>query len=273
MSLDDPKIKIVSAKVVSNEYVADNTYALEVKECFLDKVLPGQFVAIEPVNAQSCMIRPFSVFGYDSHHGWLAILYKVVGKNTELLVNLKRDEQIKIWGPLGKGLNPEDFAHKRAFLVAGGMGIAPLDHFNSVAENYFCSSTLFYGAKTESELCLEKLFPDDYADIICATEDGTYDWKGTVTQIFEKHLLAIKSESAFKDLVVLTCGPKAMMKKISEICQKNRRECFVFLETIMACGIGACLGCSIKMKSGEMKRVCHDGPVFNAEEVDWNAFS
>jgi dihydroorotate dehydrogenase electron transfer subunit len=99
-----------------------------------------------------------------------------------------------------------------------------------------------------------------------ATDDGSAGFRGFIPEAMGPFLRA----SSRARIMVITCGPKIMMRKVAELCQKFGFDCYVILESVMACGIGVCLGCSVKMLSGQ-KRICHEGPIFNAKEVDWNA--
>ena len=274
------KIQSCQARVRSNKEDARNIFRLELEGCKMGIAKPGQFVCLAPLDHSSAMARPFSIFFYDMFAGFLVIYYKAVGKNTELMKSLQAGQSIKLWGPLGNGISSDGIPRLpgelrkdisvpegvTAWLICGGMGFASLNLAIRELNQFYPRSVLFYGSKTKSEIVsLEK---DPYRvkqEIIVATEDGTAGYAGLVTDLFVQQIL----ENPGKKILVITCGPKPMMRKVAEICEGQEFDCYVILETIMACGIGACLGCSIKTTKG-MKRICHDGPVFDAKEVIWD---
>jgi len=260
-------IHVCQAKIVSNEQIAKDTWELFLEPSDFDvtQILPGQFICLQPLNSQSAMARPFSISMVRTFKGIFSIWYKVVGENTRLLSQLPEGQQIKFWGPLGNGFIPEPNFYDEVWLVGGGIGIAPLCFFKKgITEYQEGIAKVFYGAKSKDELIDLQLDEDE---LTIATDDGSAGYHGLVTGLFFDKAKEYKD----KKILVITCGPNKMMEQISSLCGLLKFDCYVILERIMACGIGACLGCSIKMKSGEMKRICHDGPVFKAEEVDWNA--
>jgi len=267
----EKSIQVKEAVIRGNEKCARDTYLLTLDGNVLGEISPGQFVCLQPLSSSSAMARPFSFFRFNEFHQ-LQILYKVVGENTSLMSQLKTGQEIKIWGPLGKDIGRPhyDKDYDQVWFVGGGMGIAPL---NFMAADFKHGGSLFngkvfYGFKTNKDIPNVHLeFGLGPRESYYVTEDDSGRYQGLVTDLFVQKIL----ENPGKKILVITCGPKPMMRKVAEICQKQRLDCYVIIETIMACGIGVCLGCSIKMQSGEMKCVCRKGPVFNAKEVDWDA--
>lgn len=264
---DEDKINVTEAWVLDNKQMAEGTYQLILGNCHWGKISPGQFVCLPPLSAKSAMARPFSIFDYDQRAGKLYLLYKVVGENTRLMAELDGSKHIKVFGPLGQGLQPEKYHNRRVILVGGGIGIAPLYYFcMRFAKHNACQ--ILYGTKTKAEMI--DFFHYDYIDykIKLGTEDNSRGCGDDAPRLLSRVL----GDRKDRDILVITCGPNAMMRKVAEMCKQSEAECYVILERIMACGINSCKGCSIKTKSG-MKRVCHDGPVFPAEEVIWDELS
>lgn len=239
-----------STKVLSNRKVAQGIYQMEVKN---NKAIvkPGQFYMLKAWDYALTLMRPISVFKVSDEV--ITFLYRVVGKGTEVLSKIKARQEIQIMGPLGNGF-PCNYQQKRIALVGGGIGIPPLFETAKLLKSQGNEIDVFLGYKDE-------LFAyEDYEEvadrIFIACEEGTEGYKGFVTDIFHPE----------KYDVVYTCGPDVMMKKVNEMCKANNVPIWLSMERRMACGIGACLGCTCKTKQG-MVRVCKEGPVFNGNDV------
>jgi dihydroorotate dehydrogenase electron transfer subunit len=188
----------------------------------------------------------------------LSILFAVVGAGTQWLSQRQKNETLDLLGPLGNGFSVEP-ASKKLLLIAGGIGIAPLVFLAQKSISEGRSVKLLSGARTKNGLYPENLMPGGIETIV-TTEDGSDGEKGMVSESFPKYI-----EWADQ---IYACGPLAMYQAIADKSQQwqNKKPVQVSLEVRMGCGIGACFSCSIKTKNG-MKRVCHDGPVFNLDEV------
>lgn len=220
---------------------------------------PGQFLEIKISDGYEPLLRrPFSIHrrrGKD-----IEIIYRIAGRGTEILSQRKVGEYLNVIGPLGNGFSILD--SQPSILVAGGMGVAPLVF---LAEKLAKSKTLvLLGAKTKRQILCEKEFRDLGCEVKVATDDGSRGFKGKVTDLL-KHLLPTLSSQLS---TIYACGPKLMLKEIALISKQYNIPAQVSLEEHMACGIGACLGCVVKTKDG-FKRVCKEGPVFNADEIVW----
>ncbi len=264
------KIKIVSAKVIDNQPQTKDVWQLildpgdkfDVKE-----ILPGQFVCFKPLNPNSVMARPFSVARYDFLNNTFSVLYKIIGKNTKAMSQLKVNDKLQFLGPLGQGFITDFCNYDEVWLVGGGIGIAPLLLFEKViSEDQKELVRVFYGTTSVKDMISLNICSQLRPEL--ATDDGSFGYYGFVTNLLEAFLKAVKGQK----ILIITCGPNIMMQKVAGICSVYNIPCYVILEKIMACGINSCKGCSIKTKSG-MKRVCHDGPVFPAEEVIWDKLS
>jgi len=263
---EEKKIFVRDAHVVNNRSLLHTIWEIVLEPTDFDVVdfMPGQFVCLEPLNKNSAMARPFSVSKISTFSNTFSLMYKVVGYNTDLLTTWHQGARLKFWGPLGNGFIPDPQSYEEVWLIGGGMGIAPLRFFEKVISEYQEGiAKVFYGAKSNGEI-VELRLHSDYA-LSIATEDGSVGYHGLVTDLLNEKLL----ENDFQEILVITCGPKPMMQQVAEMCAATNTDCYVILERIMACGIGVCLGCSVKTTQG-MKCICHDGPVFDAKEVMWD---
>ncbi|OGW17992.1 MAG: hypothetical protein A3G93_07675 [Nitrospinae bacterium RIFCSPLOWO2_12_FULL_45_22] len=248
---------------------------------------PGQFVMLRAWAGYDPLLpRPFAIHQtwqrQDQEQQGIDILYQVVGRGTRLMAGLKPGDQIYLVGPLGKGfIIPEGL--QSAFLVGGGMGIAPL---LALAHKIIRDSrpspklSLLLGGKGKEDLLRVKEFIELKVSVHLATEDGSVGHKGLVTEMLPTIIPRQRPQ------VIYASGPEAMLKKIAHEASYYEIPCQVSLERLMACGIGACLSCVTKTRLAQppeglspdgvsptpfqYQRVCLDGPVFEAQEVIWN---
>ena len=241
-----------SCEIISNKQICADYFELKVKMPLVaGQCVPGQFFMISVPGV--FLRRPISV--HDSVKNHVTFLYKTVGKGTKMLSQIKCGE-IKLLGPLGSGYNLKLPKNSDPVIVAGGTGIASV-HF--LAAKLKKKGTLYYGARSKTDLlCLDKFKKLGWKAVL-ATDDGSKGHKGFVTDIVEKKLK--KSDTLF------ACGPTPMLKKVLKIAKDKGVKGFVSLEEKMACGIGNCQGCAVKI-NGINKMTCKDGPVFKIEEVE-----
>jgi dihydroorotate dehydrogenase electron transfer subunit len=246
---------------------------------------PGQFFMVKVGrNNDPLLRRPLSIHRLISADT-VQILYRVRGKGTRVLSKRVPGERLDILGPLGKGFEITSQI-KEAILVAGGVGIAPLFPLAEELKRAGKSIKLFIGGKSREDILCEDDFRSLGIEIYISTEDGSYGKGGLITDILEDY---IQTPDSRLKTQIYACGPKPMLKVVSEIARLYSLPCYVSLEERMACGIGACLGCAVKVRvqSSEFRvkgknsklqtpnpklyrLVCKDGPVFNAEEIDWD---
>lgn len=230
---------------------------------------PGQFlmIRIEGVSQDPLIRRPFSIHGIGEGNTIL-ILYQIVGKVTSLLSLVKKNEQISVIGPLGKGFRLPG-SKGRAILVAGGMGLAPMFFLaQALPPEVRRNTKMLLGFSTSQEVILIDQIKDLGLELSLATEDGSMGFMGTVTDLFEQSIDRYLAEEP----IIYACGPNPMLKKIVQEARRLNLTCYVSLESYMACGLGICLGCAIKAarkEDTEYYYVCKDGPVFSAEMIDW----
>ncbi|RQD69519.1 MAG: dihydroorotate dehydrogenase electron transfer subunit [Tindallia sp. MSAO_Bac2] len=230
------------------------------------KALPGQFIhlKVREEGYHPLLRRPFSIYDVDKDRGQVSILYRVVGLGTHIMAQILPGALMEIMGPLGRPFTLSKEA-ERVLLVAGGMGFAPL-HFlikelvkgNQVVE-------VITGARTGEELMGEDDLGRSGVKYSVATQDGSRGFQGRVTGLLEKKL----DEGNYDFLY--SCGPYPMLEKVVSLASTLGLKGEVSLEEVMACGVGACLGCAAPTRGDkgnlDYKKVCQEGPVFSLEEV------
>lgn len=231
--------------ILSNIEISPNSYKLVLGGDF--KGQPGQFYMLRGWNGLDPLLpRPISIA--DLEDGNITFLYEVRGKGTHIISKLQIGDKLSVLGPLGNGFEFNE--NKKIALVSGGIGIAPMLYLTKWLKN---KPDLFVGFRKELYLIDE--FIPNCENIYVATEEGTFGYKGYIIDIFEPQNY---------DLVI-SCGPIPMMKALVEKC-RGIVPVHISMESRMACGVGACLGCTVETIRG-MERVCKDGPVFIGEEV------
>jgi len=226
------------------------------------EVRPGQFVHLRVAQGTDFILRrPFSVHRTEGFT--LEILYQVLGTGTRAMSLLDRDAFIDLVGPLGCGWRvPEGIAH--ALIVTGGLGAAPLGMLAEELAAAGVAVTVAMGAPSAERLVGRTLFESVARRVEVATDDGSSGEHGFVTGPVERLL----AQASFDQ--IYACGPEVMQRIVAGMAAKAETPCQVSLERLMACGIGACLSCVVSTREG-LKRACVDGPVFNAEDVLWDA--
>lgn len=252
------------ATVQALEQLSPENYRLTLHSPLIaDTARPGQFVMVSVGPGKDPLLRrPFS-FHHVGPGGLIQILFKVVGRGTELLSHMIEGGKLSILGPLGNGfvLDPR----KNACLVGGGMGIAPIRFLAEklAHEKERKDDSIILGGRNSEELkSLVMDFDGLGAEVHLVTDDGTLGTHGVVTDVLVS--LGLSSES-----VLYCCGPKPMLFAVHKYARDNGIRCQVSIESVMACGMGACLGCSVPAASGGYVHVCDDGPVFDANTLTW----
>ena len=230
---------------------------------------PGQFVHLLcGGGVNSLMRRPLSLHRVDRVKDELSILFQVHGEGTKWLAGRREGDRVNIIGPLGHGFpRPQG---NRALLVAGGLGVAPLLFLAESLQRDGVKVSFLMGAKSADLLLREAELQALGIHVEVATDDGSRGYHGLVTDLMESHLVVPEEPVA-----VYACGPTPMMEKVAQIAGASQLPCWVSLEERMACGLGACRGCSVRIKdrNGELRyeNACSYGPVFDAQEVIWHA--
>lgn len=252
---------MIESRIKSNIQVSNNYYLMEIESSKLIKdIKPGRFINLKVNSTNSSdplLRRPISIHDYYQDRGSVFLLYKIVGRGTEILSSYKKDEKIKFIGPLGNGFTIKK--KKSILIIGGGMGAAPLYYLCKVlsAENKL---TILLGANDKNELTyfLEK-FKNIDAEVLSASIDGSSGYKGNVIELWFE-------EKKFDYDYLYACGPVPMLKRVQETAFDKELKGEVSLEERMGCGIGLCLSCVCKTVKGN-QRICKEGPVFPLDEV------
>lgn len=248
------------AKVISQECIGTGVYSMWIKTEAAETAVAGQFISVYCKDKTKLLPRPISICQVNKKEGSLRIVYRVVGGGTTEMSGYKAGDNVEIIGPLGNGFMQRE--GKKAILIGGGIGIPPMVQ---LAEELKDKAEVQLVAGYRDELFLIEEM-EERGTLYIATEDGSAGTKGTVIN-------AIKEQAVEGD-VIYACGPTPMLRAIKEYALANNIECQISLEERMACGIGACLACVCKSKEKDHhtnvnnKRICKDGPVFLAEEVE-----
>lgn len=252
-----------NALVLEQKEIASGIYRLVVQtKEIAAHAKAGQFVSVYSNDASRLLPRPISLCEIDSEKGTLVLVYRVTGEGTgtEEFSRLKKDDTVRILGPLGNGFPVEAAEGKRAFLIGGGIGIPPILQLARAVKG---EKEIVLGYR--DELFLYDAFQKE-GNVTAATEDGSFGTRGNV-------LDAIK-EAALSADIIFACGPTPMLRALKEYALAQDMECYISMEERMACGIGACLACVCKTKDKDAhsnvnnKRICKEGPVFDAREVE-----
>ena len=247
-----------NGKVISQDELSKDIFSVWIKTDIAKDTLPGQFVNVYTKNPSKLLPRPISICEVDKDS--IRLVYRVTGEDTgtKEFSKLKAGDDIKVLGPLGNSF-PTDL--KSSILIGGGIGIPPM---LELAKSLEGEKMIVLGFRDSDTFLADEL--KQYGKVFIASEDGSIGTKGNV-------LDAIR-ENNIKAGRILACGPTPMLRAIKKYASENNIECFLSLEEKMACGIGACLACTCNSSEVDShsnvknKRVCTEGPVFNALEVE-----
>ena len=235
---------------------------------------PGQFAMLQAgargsaLRRDPLLPRPMAIYREcgAAGSGEIEILFKVHGRGTALLADLREGDALGFVGPLGRPF-PDAPAGEPAWLVAGGTGIASVYPLAARLARRGNPVTVLLGARSADDLMGEEDFAELDVRLEIATEDGSRGRKGLVTALLED-ALADGAEGG-----VYACGPTPMMAATSALAEARGRTCWVSLENPMACGFGVCLGCAAPRRDGSVALVCRDGPVLPGDQVAWEALA
>lgn len=259
-------MQLEEAKVVTHVQVAAEEYVLTLYcPTIAAKAQPGQFVMVQTSEQiQPLLRRPISIHDVDEGQGLVVLYYHVVGTGTRLLSNFQLGQTLSVLGPLGQGFDLAIVESKVA-LVGGGIGQAPLRYLARALKSRGNEVLVIIGARDQEGLALVDYYQEQGMTLCLSTEDGSVGEKGFVTN----WLTNLAQDGVQR---IYTCGPKPMMCAVKALAMAQGVPCQVSLEEKMACGVGVCLGCTCKSADPEAiyPKVCTNGPVFWAEEVDLN---
>jgi dihydroorotate dehydrogenase electron transfer subunit len=263
----------VAAEVVANTRLSNdyNIIALAAPDV-ARAARPGQFVMVKPAAASDLLLRrPFSIFEIVRTNGevtGLSLLNKRIGIGTGHLYSARVGDRIDCLGPLGQPFAPVQ-PPAEAWMIAGGVGLAPFVTLTEALATLRTRSTLFYGGRSSVDLFRDELFEQLGARVVVTTEDGTRGERGRVTSPVERALAALRPEQS---VTLYACGPTPMMRAVAELGRRFRRATFVSLEPVMGCGMGGCYSCVVPVRqngASHFVRSCIQGPVFDATCVAW----
>jgi len=258
--------RIENAKVLQNGQIAPDIYDLRIHQPEQAvQAVAGQFLGIYTGDAAMLLPRPLSICEIDADKGVLRVIYRVVGDGTREIAKAVPGDTLRVLGPLGNGyegiLTANDAS--KTLIVGGGLGVPPMLGLAARIREARPDGhiAVYLGFRDKSQVILEDDFKK-YADkVIVCTDDGSYGAKG--------HAVGVLPQEAD---IIYGCGPAPMLKALSQYATTHNIPCFVSVEEHMACCVGTCLACAVKVSengNAVNKRACHDGPVFNAKEVVW----
>lgn len=265
----------VEARVIGNTRLSSdyNVIALAAPE-IAAATAPGQFVMVKLGRGSTPLLRrPFSVFEILRTNGrvdGLTLLSKRIGVTTQMLFDAVQGDVVSCLGPLGRPYTavtpPAD-----AWMVAGGVGLAPFATLTETLRARGTSMTLFYGARTGGELFYLDWFRDRGVQLVPATEDGSLGDRGRVTLPLEREL---RASAATHDIMIYACGPEPMLEAVAHVAARCNRSSQLSVERVMGCGLGGCYSCVIPVRQGpkghHYVRSCIAGPVFAGDEIVWD---
>jgi len=267
----------IDARVIANTRLSDDysVLALEAPEV-ASLAEPGQFVMIKPsAGVDPLLRRPFSIFEIlrdtSGSPTGISLLNKRIGVGTALLYEATPGSRLGCLGPLGRPFEPVA-PPAEAWMVAGGVGLAPFVTLSEALRARGAKARLFYGARKSSDLTHVDLFERLGVEPVLATEDGSRGTHGFVTAALET---ALRATAPSQEVRLYACGPTPMMRAVAKLAASHGRRCDVSLEQVMGCGLGGCYSCVVLTRTPggapHFVRSCTDGPVFEATRILWDA--
>lgn len=252
-----------TARVEASERLTGNIYSLWISDKEIaGEAVSGQFLSLYCKDGDRLLPRPISICEIEREKGWLRLVYRIAGKGTEEFSRLKPQDTLEVMGPLGNGFTLEG---QEVILIGGGIGIPPmLELAKALSKRDGCKVQIVLGYRDADTFLAEEF--EAFGSVYLATEDGSLGTKGNVID-------AIRANGLSADMV-FACGPTPMLRGIKNYAEEKGIRAQLSLEEKMACGIGACLACVCRSKETDHhtnvhnKRICKDGPVFYADEIE-----
>ena len=261
MNMRNEKRK-AAAKVLSNQEIAPDIYDMWLDTELAGAVRAGQFIGVYPKDKSTLLPRPISICEADERK--LRIVFRIAGGGTREFASYKEGDEVEILGLLGNGFPVDEARGKRVVLLGGGIGIPPMVELARELSKIGALVKVIAGYRDGNLFLKEDL--EKYGEILIATEDGSAGVKGNVLTVME--------ERGLKADMLMACGPMPMLRAVKRYSEERGIRAWISLEERMACGVGACLGCVCRTKRTDPHshvknaRICTDGPVFDAADVD-----
>ncbi|MDA8137103.1 MAG: dihydroorotate dehydrogenase electron transfer subunit [Desulfobacteraceae bacterium] len=263
----------LTATVLWNHHVGPNYFRLGLgcPQPGFTGAEPGQFVMVRSNPSVTPLLRrPFSIaglIGNAQRPEGIELLFRVVGQGTRHLSDLTPGQGVDLIGPLGRGFKLSPKA-KRFYLAAGGIGVAPirfLAHHLITQGVEPGNCRVFLGGRTQGDLLCREEFAALGFGVTATTDDGSEGMQCLITDPLEEAIQAKAPD------LVCACGPHGMLQCVAGIAARHQVACQISMETMMACGLGACLGCAVPAADTQEKyrHVCIEGPVFDVRQVAW----
>lgn len=255
------QIKILKKENLKSDILKFTCFAPEIAK----NALPGQFIEIRVSKTfEPFLRRPISIHNVDKENGIIEFIFQIRGRGTGFLSQIEEGEFLDVVGPLGDGIfDLKDC--KNIAVIGGGIGIFPLYELAKIAINQKVNTNVYLGFRNKDFVILEEEFSKVSNELIITTDDGSYSKSGYAIDYLKEDVQKLNIDGIF------ACGPLPMLQRVKEFAESQNIYCQISLEEMMGCGIGVCLGCAVKYKTDAedtFKRVCKEGPVFNAVEVE-----
>ena len=250
-----------TAKVYSQTEIAEGIYDCVIETQAAVHARPGQFIGIYPKDKSHLLLRPISICEVDRENKRMRLVYRVAGEGTAEFATYQSGDTMEILANLGNGFPLEEAEGKTVVLMGGGIGIPPM---LGVSKELKADKHIFLGYRDRANFLADDFM--QHGNVYIATEDGSVGCKGNV-------LTALQTTTIKPD-IIMACGPMPMLRAIKKYAEENNITAYISLEERMACGVGACLGCVCKTTKKDHHshvnntRICTEGPVFDAREVD-----
>ena len=267
-------IDVTAAVIANRSLSADYNVVKLAAPAIAAAAAPGQFVMVKAaLGFDPLLRRPFSVFEILRDEAGapagVSLLSKRIGPSTRLLYDLRAGDHVAVLGPLGRPFTVVD-PPTEAWMIAGGVGLAPFATLAEALRARGVTTRLFYGARTSDELFYLDFFSERGVDVVLTTEDGTVGERGRVVAPLDRRLAATPADAP---LMLYACGPEGMLAATARVAAAHRRPCQVSVERVMGCGMGGCYSCVIPMRGEDGHfhnvRSCLAGPVLAAEQIAW----
>lgn len=255
------KIKLLKKENLKKDIVKFTCEAPEIAK----DAKPGQFIEVRVSKTMEPFLkRPISIFNVEKEKNLIEFIFQVKGRGTEFLSQAEENDLLEVVGPLGQGtFDVKDC--KNIAIIGGGIGIFPLHELAKEIKGKVNTYT-YLGFRNKDLVTLEDEFNNVSTKLTITTDDGSYGENGYAINYLKDDLSKLNIDGIF------ACGPLPMLQRIKELAESQNIYCQLSLEQRMACGIGACMGCSVKLNTGDgpirYARVCKDGPVFESKRVE-----